>query len=468
MKSKLYCILLISLLFLAFACNKNKSATNQSDGLVQAELEKQNSESTVKVDVGQTGSSEQKIEPIDEDFYPAEDDPDLTRDYAIESLVARSKNPHKPTKDIEADEDDDGKTINPDEEINKKIISFINDYRCAYSKLQTQTLSPANPHNPAMDGYYYKGVCDGPPHQGTYAIFIVKDDVRYEKTILYREKSSMIKGDDSFSDYFVDSIETIIGYIKDDEMIYLENEVYDDDRYWIVSNGNKSYIYADWRIVNLYIRESDVPLILETLKTSEMTDRGCFFSFSSNNVSLSSLSEKQADFSINYFTLEKAKGLKYGVSAKYSFVDDPDAVGVSKYRKYEGELYLFAGNNEIKPVLNIVHELEESYGAKIKLLNCTVNADTIKVEYDVQLYEQKAAGFGTVEITYEIGGNPYKGYVYNVKDYKSDITGYFKHTDDDDPTSMVPSMEGDVKVKVDFPLEKFEKTANQVLEYTAS
>lgn len=465
MKSKLYCILLISLLFLATACNKNASAANQSTEVIQTELPNQDPESTGEVDIQQIESSEQEIEPIDEDFYPAEDNPQLTRDYAIESLVARSKNPHKPTKDIEADEDDDGKTINPDEEINKKIISFINDYRCAYSKLQTQTLSPANPHNPAMDGYYYEGVCDGPPHQGTYAIFIVKDDVRYEKTILYREKSSKIKGDDSFSEYFVDSIETIIGYIKDDEVIYLENEVYDDDRYWIVSNGNKSYIYADWRIVNLYIRESDVPLILETLKTSEMTDRGQFFNFNDNKVSLSSYEKKRAEFSLDHFTLKKEKGLKHGVSAGYSFVEDPDAVGVSKYRKYEGELYLFAGNKEIKPVLNIVHELEESYGAKIRLLNFVADADRVKVEYDVQLYDQKAAGFGTVEITYEIGGNPYKGYVYNVKDYKSDITGYFKHTDDDDPTSMVPSMDGDVTVSVDFPIEKFTKIADQVLSF---
>ena len=466
MKSKLYCILLISLLFLAFACNKNKSATNQSDGLVQAELENQNSESTVKVDVGQTASSEQEIEPIDEDFYPAEDDPDLTRDYAIESLIARSKKPNKSVKDVESN-DDDGKTIIPDEEINKKIIAFINDYRCAYSKLQTQTLSPANPHNAAMDGYYYEGVCDGPPHQGTYAIFIVKDDVRYEKTILYREKSSKIKGDDSFSEYFVDSIETIIGYIKDDEVVYLENEVYDEDRYWIVSNGNKSYIYADWRIVNLYIRESDVPLILETLKTSEMTDRGQFFNFNDNKVSLSTYEKKRAEFSLNHFTLKKEKGLKHGVSARYSFVEDPDAIGVPKYRKYEGELYLFSGDREIKPVLNIVHELEESYGAKIKLLNCRSDADTIKVEYEVQLYDQKAAGFGTVEITYEIGGNPYKGYVYNVKDYKSDITGRFKHTDEDDPEMTVPSMDGDVTVNVDFPLEKFIKIADQVLSFAA-
>jgi hypothetical protein len=72
-----------------------------------------------------------------------------------------------------------------------------------------------------------------------------------------------------------------------------------------------------------------------------------------------------------------------------------------------------------------------------------------------------------VEITYEIGGNPYKGYVYNVKDYKSDITGRFKHTDEDDPEMTVPSMDGDVTVNVDFPLEKFIKIADQVLSFAA-
>ena len=457
MKSKLYCILLISLLFLATACNKNASAANQSTEVIQTELPNQDPESTGEVDIQQIESSEQEIEPIDEDFYPAEDNPDVDRDSEIESLLARAKT-HKTKESLQKTFTDDA--IKVDDDLNKSLIEFIKDYRKTRSAIQCKELKGT-----IDTDFYFDNSCEGLPRKYTNVIYITKDEADF--TDSKQGEKTRVKGlnNDNYYNYSFISFETVIGYIKDNQVIYLENEVYERNVYWVISDGSKHYIYGDYSISDLYIRESDVPLILETLKTSEMTEEGYLLNFNNNTITAIYRSQKQAEFSLDHFSLEKGKGLKHGVSARYSFVDDPDAVGVSKYRKYEGELYLFAGNKEIKPVLNIVHELEESYGAKIKLLNCRSDADNIKVEYEVQLYDQKAAGFGTVEITYEIGGNPYKGYVYNVKDYKSDITGYFKHTDDNDPTNMVPSMDGDVTVNVDFPLEKFNKIADQVLSF---
>ena len=456
MKSKLYCILLISLLFLATACNKNASAANQSTEVIQTELPNQDPESTGEVDIQQIESSEQEIEPIDEDFYPAEDNPDVDRDSEIESLLARAKT-HKTKESLQKTFTDDA--IKVDDDLNKSLIEFIKDYRKTRSAIQCKELKGT-----IDTDFYFDNSCEGLPRKYTNVIYITKDEADFTDSKQGEKTRDKGLNNDNYYNYSFISFETVIGYIKDNQVIYLENEVYERNVYWVISDGSKHYIYGDYSISDLYIRESDVPLILETLKTSEMTEEGYLLNFNNNTITAIYRSQKQAEFSLDHFSLEKGKGLKHGVSARYSFVDDPDAVGVSKYRKYEGELYLFAGNKEIKPVLNIVHELEESYGAKIKLLNCTVNADTIEVEYDVQLYDTKAAGFGTVKITYGLSGNPYKGYVYNVKDYKSDITGYFKHTDDD-PSSMVPSMDGDVTVSVDFPLEKFTKIADQVLSF---
>lgn len=456
MKSKLYCILLISLLFLATACNKNASAANQSTEVIQTELPNQDPESTGEVDIQQIESSEQEIEPIDEDFYPAEDNPDISRESEIENLLLRAKK-HKTKESLQKSFNED--VIKIDADLNDTLINFIKEYRKLRSEIQCRELKGT-----IDTDFYFDNSCEGLPRKYTNVIYITKDEADF--TDSKQGEKTRVKGlnNDNYYNYSFISFETVIGYIKDNQVIYLENEVYERNVYWVISDGSKHYIYGDYSISDLYIRESDVPLILETLKTSEMTEEGYLLNFNNNTITAIYRSQKQAEFSLNHFTLKKEKGLKHGVSAGYSFVEDPDAVGVSKYRKYEGELYLFAGNKEIKPVLNIVHELEESYGAKIKLLNCTVNADTIEVEYDVQLYDTKAAGFGTVDITYELIGNPYKGFTYKVKDYKSNITGYFKHTDDD-PSSMVPSMDGDVTVSVDFPIEKFNKIADQVLSF---
>ena len=165
------------------------------------------------------------------------------------------------------------------------------------------------------------------------------------------------------------------------------------------------------------------------------------------------------------FELKEQKKDDNIIIVDYEFKDNPDEVGLPKFPTYKGELYITFDGETIKPILNIVHELQQLSGPRIKLLNCSKENNYFDVEYDVQLYKQRPAAFGTVKIRYEFSGNDTERYQYAAIDYKSDITSYFKHTDDEDPASMIPSMDGDIIKQVDLSFDEFEKIANQVLGY---
>lgn len=167
------------------------------------------------------------------------------------------------------------------------------------------------------------------------------------------------------------------------------------------------------------------------------------------------------------FELKEKKGDDI-IIVGYEFKDEPEAVGLPKYHRYEGELLFAINDKSLKPILNIVHELQYSSGPRIKLLRYSDKKKYIDVEYDVQLYKQRPAAFGTVKICYERTGNETDGYQYTVVDYKSDLTSHFKRADEEDPTIMIPSMEGDIIKHVDLSLEEFEKIANQVLDFMKS
>ena len=173
--------------------------------------------------------------------------------------------------------------------------------------------------------------------------------------------------------------------------------------------------------------------------------------------------KKTHELVFDSFELKEIKNEKNMVTVEYEFKDDPEAIGLPKYPTYKGELYFVTDDKALKPILNIVYDYMEVFGPRIKLIDKIEKDNILTVEYDIQLYEQRPAAFGTVEISYELTGNDTEGYEYTVIDYKSDLTSHFKRTDDEDPASMISSMEGDVIKPVDLSLEDFESIANQVL-----
>lgn len=182
-----------------------------------------------------------------------------------------------------------------------------------------------------------------------------------------------------------------------------------------------------------------------------------------NAVYLQDGNVKKHELVFDSFELKKIKNDKNIVAVEYEFKDNPDEVGLSKFPTYKGELYITVDGEKIKPILNIVHELQQLSGPRIKLINCSKENNYLDVEYDVQLYEQRPAAFGTVKIRYEYIGNDVEGYKYTTIDYKSDLSSLFKRADDEDPSIMIPSMEGDIIKQVGLSLDEFENIANQVL-----
>ena len=174
-----------------------------------------------------------------------------------------------------------------------------------------------------------------------------------------------------------------------------------------------------------------------------------------NGISLKQNNHTLDELVFDSFELKKNKKDGNIIIVDYEFKDDPNEVGLPKFPTYKGELYITVDGEKIKPILNIVHELQQFSGPRIKLLNCSKENNYLNLEYDVQLYEQRPAAFGTVKIRYE--------YIGNDVDYKSDLSSLFKRADDEDPTIMIPSMEGDIIKQVDLSLDEFEDIANQVL-----
>ena len=182
-----------------------------------------------------------------------------------------------------------------------------------------------------------------------------------------------------------------------------------------------------------------------------------------NGISLKQNNHTLDELVFDSFELKENKKDGNIIIVDYEFKDDPNEVGLPKFPTYKGELYITVDGEKIKPILNIVHELQQLSGPRIKLLNCSKDNNYLNLEYDVQLYEQRPAAFGTVNISYKLTGNDTEGYEYTVIDYKSDLSSHFKRADDEDPTMMIPSMEGDVIRQVDLSFEEFEDIANQVL-----
>ena len=170
------------------------------------------------------------------------------------------------------------------------------------------------------------------------------------------------------------------------------------------------------------------------------------------------------ELNFNHFEILGSQEFKNGILIEYKYITDTKAVGYPKYSPYEGEIYFLIQNDTLKPVLNIVHKFNQSFGARINLLNKTETDNYLDVEYEVQLYEiQKAAGFGTVKIRYEYKKNELNVFEYKIIDYKSEINSYLRKSEDSDV--LYPSMEGDIVRPVEFPVEEFNKIIDQVYEY---
>ena len=172
------------------------------------------------------------------------------------------------------------------------------------------------------------------------------------------------------------------------------------------------------------------------------------------------------ELNFNRFEILSSQEFKNGIIIEYKYITDTKAVGYPKYSPYEGEIYFIIQDNTLKPVLNIVHKYQQTFGARISLVNKTETDNYLDVEYDVQLYDEaKAAGFGTVKIRYKIITDATGKTEYKVIGYENNLTSRFKRVSDNNPDMMVPSMEGDIIYPVDLPIEEFTKIADQVYEY---
>lgn len=185
-----------------------------------------------------------------------------------------------------------------------------------------------------------------------------------------------------------------------------------------------------------------------------------------NTMQLNKGSTLIQELNLGRFYIIQSEEIENGIKVEYEYIDDLDEVGYPRYGQYDGELYFTISDNKLVPVLNIVNVYRQTFGSCIKLLNKTEENGVINIEYDFQLYDiARAAGFGTVKISYEIINNPSGELEYKVIDYSSDLISRFKMTVPNDPNSMMPRMDGDIINQIDFPIEEFNKIADQVYEY---
>lgn len=153
-----------------------------------------------------------------------------------------------------------------------------------------------------------------------------------------------------------------------------------------------------------------------------------------------------------YETVYVGKVQNYKIFS-YEYSSDLNSVGYAKYGTYKGYIVLQDENENYVPVLNIIEEKETSFDEKLYLKKKEGDVNKFRLYYYIQLHEQKAAGFGDIEIEYEyINGK------YEVSDYVSNIESRFREEEDSDIS--IPDMNGNAIYKSQYPKNDFLKLLN--------
>lgn len=195
--------------------------------------------------------------------------------------------------------------------------------------------------------------------------------------------------------------------------------------------------------INLLICLISLFIIVSCTTNKVYVDNGRVFV--NKNKNLLSYGKENFDFQINKVNTDEIQAFY-----KYKFPDD--LFGYPLYGDYEGILYLKINETQLLPQLNLIKLLRKDNGPNLKLLSLMNKGEFISVSYEIELSYTKAAGFGTINIVYQK-----KDTGYEIVEYKTDIKGYFYKEEDG---MEIPSLNGDIIYKKEYPKESFLKLSN--------
>ncbi|OJF75648.1 MAG: hypothetical protein BKP49_11090 [Treponema sp. CETP13] len=126
-----------------------------------------------------------------------------------------------------------------------------------------------------------------------------------------------------------------------------------------------------------------------------------------------------------------------------------------------GKIILNFNNGKFLKVMKYPEEKGNQKGPIFKLLKAEINAESIKLKYDYQLYgAARAAGFGTTELVFTKLENG----IYTFSNYDFNVYGHFKKTivydnndDKDGYETLVPDEDGEEIVKRDITKKELER-----------